>query len=236
MWFKYPLENNKWVLKNFNLKIKAGEWVELIGESGCGKSTTIQLLLRFYDPQDGLITIGGIDITTFSIKSLRSMFGLVQQEPILFNISIMENIIYGKWDATSEEIKFAAEMAHADHFISALDTNAHENPELNNKDWFSDPRYATLNPGYKALSGSRGSKLSGGQKQRIAIARALVRDSPILLLDEATSALDENSQREVQQALDGCIGKKTWIIIAHRTSTLKNCDKIYEISEGIIIN
>ena len=235
VWFKYPLENSRWVLRNFNLTIKPNQWVGLIGESGSGKSTIVQLLLRFYDHQDGEITIGGVNIKSFTLKSLRSVFGLVQQEPILFNTSIMENIIYGKSDANSEEIKRAAEIANAHQFIWNLDSNIQSE---NNKsaDIKEDRRYESLDPGYKTLWGSKGSKLSGGQKQRIAIARALVRDPPILLLDEATSALDEKSQQEVQLALDNFIEKKTWIIIAHRTSTLQKWDVIYEISEGIILN
>ena len=235
VWFKYPLENSRWVLKNFNLTIKPGQCVGLIGESGSGKSTIVQLLLRFYDPQEGNISIGGVNIKNFTISSLRSMLGLVQQEPTLFNTSVMENIIYGKPDANAEEIRKATNMANAHHFIWNLDTNE-QNEIDNNIEIREDQRYDSLEPGYKASWGSKGSKLSGGQKQRIAIARALVRDPPILLLDEATSALDEKSQQEVQQALDGIVGKKTWIVIAHRTSTLKNCHKVYEISEGTIMN
>ena len=117
VWFKYPLESSKWVLRNFNLTIKGGQKIGLIGESGCGKSTIVQLLLRFYDPQEGEITIGGINIQELTISSLRSMFGLVQQEPVLFNTSIMENVIYGKLDANAQEIVSAAKMANAHDFI-----------------------------------------------------------------------------------------------------------------------
>ena len=233
VWFKYPLENSRWVLKNFNLTIKSGQCIGLIGESGSGKSTIVQLLLRFYDPQNGSITIDGVNIKRFTIISLRSMFGLVQQEPILFNTSVMENIIYGKSDTNSEEIKQATNMANAHQFIWSLETNKQR---YSNAEIQVDKRYELLEPGYRVSWGSKGSKLSGGQKQRIAIARALIRDSPILLLDETTSALDEKSQQEVQQALDGIVRKKTWIVIAHRTSTLKNCHKVYEISEGTILS
>ena len=234
IWFKYPLENSKWVLRNFNFTIKGGQKVGLIGESGSGKSTIVQLLLRFYDPQEGFISIGGTNIKDFSLVSLRSMFGFIQQEPILLNTSIMNNIIYGKPDANAEEIMRAASMSNSHEFIWSLKNSSQE---LDQESIIEDDlRYSSLDDGYKISCGSKGSKLSGGQKQRIAIARALIRNPPILLLDEATSALDEKNQHKVQEALDNAAFQKTWIVIAHRTSTLNNWDNIYKIAEGAIIS
>ena len=234
VWFRYPSSQN-WILKNFNLKINKQESIGLIGESGWGKSTTTLLLLRFYDPNHGSITISGINITEFTIKSLRSVFGLVQQEPIIFNWSIMDNICYGKPNATAQEIKKAAELANASNFIEKLIEDK-DNQELNIAAKESDSRYLELNTGYQVIWGHRGNKLSGGEKQRIAIARALIRNPSILLLDEATSALDETTQAEVQQTLDDISKSKTSIVIAHRNSTLSKWNRIVEIWDGVILN
>ncbi|CAI9586455.1 unnamed protein product [Staurois parvus] len=166
------------VLKGFNLTVKSGQTVALVGQSGCGKSTTVQLLQRLYDPQDGEILVDGHDIRSLNIRQYRELIGVVSQEPILFGTTIKNNIKYGRLDVKDEEIERAAKEANAYNFIM----------ELPDK--------------FETLVGERGAQLSGGQKQRIAIARALVRNPKILLLDEATSALDTESESVVQAALD----------------------------------
>ncbi|CAI2361898.1 unnamed protein product [Moneuplotes crassus] len=235
VWFKYPgSKRSNWVLENFNLKINQDERIGFAGESGCGKSTVASLLMRFYEPQSGYISIGGRRIGDFTLDSLRAHFGFVQQEPILFNTTIMENICYGKPHATSEEIESASKTAYCHDFIveRAKDTTS----ELVVFDEESqDNRLDNLDKGYKALCGSRGSYLSGGQKQRIAIARAIIGNPKVLILDEATSALDEESQKEVQSALDEVTKKCASIVIAHRLSTLQKCDRIVTIESGVII-
>jgi len=196
------------VFANINLTLKPGETVALVGESGCGKSTIAKLVQRFYDPTCGKILLDGVDIKDIAVKDLRANIGVVSQEPLLFETSILENIRYGKPDATDVEVITAAKNANAHHFISRF-------PE-----------------GYNTQVGPKGGKLSGGQKQRIAIARALVRDPPILILDEATSALDNRSERIVQKTLDKLVendgnkSNRTTIIIAHRMSTIQNADHI----------
>ena len=219
VWFKYPTSSGGWVLKGLNLKIKSGHSIGLAGESGCGKSTLIQLLLRFYSPQHGVITIGGVNINEFTIKSLRSFYGLVQQEPLIFNTTVIGNICYGRQHASAAEIKEAAEIANAAKFINELnEKDDEEQVELDSSE--QDSRYAQLGDGYRVICGVKGGKLSGGQKQRVAIARAVVRKPKILMLDEATSALDESSQAVVQEALDKVMKTATSLVIAHRLSTL----------------
>ncbi|XP_025093404.1 LOW QUALITY PROTEIN: multidrug resistance protein 1-like [Pomacea canaliculata] len=206
--FRYPARPDIPVLNGLDLRVDPGQTVALVGASGCGKSTTIQLLQRFYDPEKGQVTVDGHDIKTLNLKWLRDQIGVVSQEPVLFAATIAENIRYGKRDVTQAAIEAAAKEANAHGFISQL-------PE-----------------GYDTLVGERGAQLSGGQKQRIAIARALVRNPRILLLDEATSALDHESEAAVQSALEKAGQGRTTIVIAHRLSTIRNADKIVSISAG----
>ncbi|XP_078091179.1 ATP-dependent translocase ABCB1 [Mustelus asterias] len=208
--FTYPSRPDVKILKGLQLKMKSGQTIALVGSSGCGKSTTIQLLQRFYDPEDGTILLDGQDIRTLNVRSLREMIGVVSQEPILFATTIAENIRYGREDVTETEIKEATKEANAYDFIM----------KLPNK--------------FETLVGERGTQLSGGQKQRIAIARALVRNPKILLLDEATSALDAESEATVQAALDKVRKGRTTIVIAHRLSTVQNADVIAGLQDGVI--
>ncbi|XP_029774691.1 phosphatidylcholine translocator ABCB4 [Suricata suricatta] len=195
------------------LGLSAAVWakVALVGNSGCGKSTTVQLLQRLYDPDEGTINIDGQDIRTFNVRYLREIIGVVSQEPVLFSTTIAENIRYGRGNVTMDEIKKAVKEANAYDFIMKL-------PQK-----------------FDTLVGERGAQLSGGQKQRIAIARALVRNPKILLLDEATSALDSESEAEVQAALDKAREGRTTIVIAHRLSTIRNADVIAGFEDGVIV-
>ena len=198
------------VLRDFSLKIKAGEKVALVGPSGCGKSTIGNLLLRFYDVVSGEIRIDGQDIRQFTQESYRNNIGVVLQEPFLFSGTIHENIAYARPSATMEEVREAARLANVDDFVEKL------------------PRK------YETIVGENGASLSGGQKQRIAIARAVLKNPAILLLDEATSALDTISEKLVQEALDTLMKGRTTLIIAHRLSTISNADKIVVLKDGRI--
>ncbi|CAG5131707.1 unnamed protein product, partial [Candidula unifasciata] len=209
--FAYPTRKDVKVLKGFNLDIQPGQTVALVGSSGCGKSTIINLIQRFYDPDHGKILLDGVDLKELNIHWLRGNIGIVSQEPILFGISIAKNIALGRPGISMQEIQAAAKMANAHSFISAL-------PQ-----------------GYDTLVGERGAQLSGGQKQRVAIARALVRDPKILLLDEATSALDSKSEGVVQEALDKAREGRTTIVVAHRLSTIQNADVIYVLDSGEVV-
>ncbi|XP_064265165.1 ATP-dependent translocase ABCB1 isoform X1 [Passer domesticus] len=210
VYFNYPSRPDVEILKGLNLKINSGQTVALVGGSGCGKSTTVQLIQRFYDPKEGTVTIDGQDIKTLNVRYLREVIGVVNQEPVLFATSIAENIRYGREDVTMEEIEKATKEANAYDFIM----------KLPNK--------------FETVVGERGAQLSGGQKQRIAIARALVRNPKILLLDEATSALDTESESVVQAALDKAREGRTTVVVAHRLSTVRNADVIAVFEGGVI--
>ncbi|TDG52500.1 hypothetical protein AWZ03_000733 [Drosophila navojoa] len=211
VFFRYPSRPEIIVHRGLNIKIRAGQTVALVGSSGCGKSTCIQLLQRFYDPVFGAVLLDELDIRKYNIQWLRSNIAVVGQEPVLFMGTIGQNISYGKPNATQKEIEAAATQAGAHDFISQL-------PES-----------------YRTMIGERGSQLSGGQKQRIAIARALIQNPKILLLDEATSALDYNSEKLVQQALDLASKGRTTIVVSHRLSAIRGADKIVFINEGKVL-
>jgi len=210
--FSYPSASHLPVLTDINLHISPGERVALVGPSGAGKSTLFQLLLRFYDTQSGRILIEDKPIDRLSLKNLRKQYALVPQESVIFAASALENIRYGRPDATLEEVQHAATAARADEFIRAL-------PE-----------------GYDTNLGERGVRLSGGQKQRISIARAILSERPILLLDEATSALDASSEQQVKLALDELMKHRTTLVIAHRLATVINADRIVVMDKGRIID
>ena len=209
--FVYSSRPNYMAVNHLSFAVPQGARYALVGPSGAGKSTLFAMLLRFYAPTAGQIAILGRDITHWPVSELRNLIGIVPQEPIIFASSAMENIRYGKLDASDEEVIAAAKTAHADGFISAL-------PE-----------------GYASFLGERGVRLSGGQKQRISIARAILKNPPILLLDEATSALDAESEREVQLALDSVLPGRTSLTIAHRLATVLRADSILVLEEGRLV-
>jgi len=204
----YDKKNN--ILDNINLTLEANSMTALVGPSGSGKTSTLNLIPRFYDPQNGDIIIDGQNIRDVSIYSLRSSIALVSQDPILFDLSIKENISYGKKDASEEEIINAAKLASAHEFILKLPN------------------------GYETMIGEKGFSLSGGQKQRLSIARAFIKNAPILLLDEATSSLDSESENAVQKAISILMKDRTTLVIAHRLSTIENADKIIVLNDGNI--
>ncbi|KAF3945020.1 hypothetical protein ACB098_02G072200 [Castanea mollissima] len=209
--FSYPARPEEHIFNGFSLSIPGGTTTALVGQSGSGKSTVISLIERFYDPQAGEVLIDKINLREFQLKWIRQKIGLVSQEPVLFTCSIKDNIAYGKDNATTEEIRAAAELANAAKFIDKL-------PQ-----------------GLDTMVGEHGTHLSGGQKQRVAIARAILKDPRILLLDEATSALDAESERIVQEALDRIMTNRTTVIVAHRLSTVRNADAIAVIHQGKIV-
>ncbi|KAL2643952.1 hypothetical protein R1flu_011539 [Riccia fluitans] len=208
--FSYPARPDVIVFRNLNLRVPKGKHVAIVGQSGSGKSTVISLIERFYDPQGGQVLIDGHDLRRLHLRTLRTHIALVSQEPTLFAGTIKDNILYGKEDATEAELVEAAKAANAYSFISSLEN------------------------GFQTLTGERGVQLSGGQKQRIAIARAIIKNPGVLLLDEATSALDSQSEKTVQDALDSIMVGRTTIVVAHRLSTIRNCDSIAVIQDGTI--
>lgn len=214
--FRYPTREDVQVLHDFSIRVRPGQKVALVGESGCGKSTMISLVERFYDPEEGAVKVDGVDVREYNVRSLRQQIGVIMQLPVLFGYSIYQNILWGATDLdgnppTREQVEQACRDANAHDFIMGL-------PD-----------------GYDTMCGERGALLSGGQKQRIAIARALIRNPKILLLDEATSALDTAAERVVQEALDRASANRTTITVAHRLSTIKDSDVIYVVSQGAVL-
>ncbi len=208
---QFEYEENIPVLKNFSLHVNKGETIALVGNSGGGKSTTVNLLPRFYDVKNGSIKFDGIDIRDLELESLRNNISFVFQDNFLFSGTIKDNILMGKENATDEEILNVIKMAHLDEFLN------------------------TLENGIDTFVGERGASLSGGQRQRVAIARAMIKNAPIVILDEATSALDNESEAIVQKALDNLMQNKTVFVIAHRLSTINNADRIAVINEGELV-
>jgi ATP-binding cassette subfamily B protein len=209
--FRYPSRPQHAALQDVTLEVRRGETLALVGPSGAGKSTVFQLLLRFYDAQHGTITLDGVPITRIALTELRSRIGVVPQESTIFSADALDNIRYGRPEASEAEVVAAARAAHAHEFISAL-------PQ-----------------GYRSFLGERGVRLSGGQRQRIAIARAMLKNPPLLLLDEATSALDAESERMVQAALEAAMKDRTTIVIAHRLATVQRAQRIVVMEEGRLV-
>jgi len=209
--FAYPTRPEAFVLDGLSFKVKTGETLALVGPSGAGKSTIFHLILRFYDPVSGKVSFDGLRLPNIDPADLRKHIALVPQDAVVFAASVVENIRFGRLDASDDEVKVAAKAAHAAEFIEKL-------PQ-----------------GYETEVGERGIMLSGGQRQRIAIARAILREAPLLLLDEATSSLDAESETLVQQALTKLMAQRTSIVIAHRLATVLSCDRILVIDQGRIV-
>jgi ATP-binding cassette subfamily B protein len=206
--FHYPSRPDRAALEGLTLEVKPGERVALVGPSGAGKTTVFQLLLRFYDPEEGAIRLDGVRLADADPAEVRRRIGLVPQEPVIFSADAWENIRYGRPEAGDEEVRAAAVAAHAAEFLDRL-------PD-----------------GFRTFLGEKGVRLSGGQRQRLAIARAILRDAPVLLLDEATSALDAESERAVQDALDKLMAGRTTLVIAHRLATVQKASRIVVVDQG----
>ena len=209
--FAYQRGDSGYALRDINLKIPKGKTIAIVGQSGSGKSTLVDMLPRFYDPTEGVITIDGVALNELSISQLRNLMGIVTQDTVLFNDSVKNNIAFGMTDVTDEQVENAARVAHAHEFISKMEH------------------------GYQTNIGDRGGKMSGGERQRMSLARAILKNPPILILDEATSALDTESERLVQDALTKLMTNRTSIVIAHRLSTIKNADEIIVMQKGNIV-
>jgi subfamily B ATP-binding cassette protein MsbA len=207
----FGYDDERPVLKDVSLTIKPRQFVALVGPTGGGKSTLAGLIPRFYDPQSGRVKIDGTDVRSFTVKSLRQQISFVLQETLLFHAPVWQNIAYGKPEATREEIVRAAKLANADEFIERM------------------------SQGYDTVIGERSATLSGGQRQRIAIARAIIRDSPILILDEPSSGLDAASEELVFEALSRLTWDKTAIVIAHRLTTVRKADAIFVLQDGVVV-
>jgi len=204
-------DSDELVLDNINLEVRKGEIIALVGSSGGGKTTFVDLIPRFYDPIKGSIKIDGIDIRQYDINDLRSLLGIVTQETVLFNETVAKNIAYGLDDYPMEKITEVAKIANAHNFIMEL------------------------SKGYDTIIGEQGTKLSGGQRQRISISRALLKNPPIMIFDEATSALDNESEMLVQEAIENLMKQRTTFVIAHRLSTIRNADRILVLDKGKIV-
>lgn len=210
VWFKYPTRDT-WVYKGISFEVNPGDIVAFVGHTGSGKSTIVQLLLRYYDVNDGSITFDGVDIRELDSRWIHCVIGVVQQTPVLFNMSIRDNIAYARPNSEMSEVYKCAKIASADNFINKLDNK------------------------YDYIVGERGNKISGGQRQRVAIARAVLADPVVLITDEATSALSTKEEKKVQQALDEIMVNRTSIIIAHRLGTIKAAKYIYVLNQGVIV-
>jgi len=211
VYFRYDAEE-EWVLNGINLEVIKNEKIALVGSSGAGKTTLVNLLPRFYDIEKGEILIDDLDIRDLKLQDLRGLMGIVTQEVILFNETVANNIAYGRADYTLEQIEWAAKLANASEFIQQM------------------PK------GYETIIGERGTRLSGGQRQRLSIARAILKNPPILIFDEATSSLDSEAEHLIQEAIENLMKDRTVLIIAHRLSSVINADKIILLDEGKILD